>query len=454
MLPVKSGLQGSRQNNLFPQVKRMDIKEKLENMKPFHMWLLFMLLYVSFSTEVLWRPFIFAEDTLFLNNALTDGFKSLFYRHAEYWEMISRLSGNLAIFLGRGANSYLVTAFVMKAIAIAIFSYYILYFAIADFSWLVKERWKRLLISFFVLVWFGNFLNSYYNVTNIHWAGEYFLFLVGLNLVFNNKFPGIFCTVICLLTCMNSPEACLVLIPFAIYILNRIRERKIKLWWMLVYILVFFATVLQFYVVKKSGNGANVTDVSHIFSALSKSFVALLSTASYVLGNEIRSYLNPGLRVISGCFIWFFIISLYIKIGKVKWSLILLYVLVFIFLHYMPIYIKYSFVWPQDFWVHSCPASVLSFLFLCAIANLKRITNNNVVKQTILLFSLIVIVSQLSHAGKIDGLGPAHYKTYDYEMLGMSQIEEANKIIDFNSRNYKTLRLYAGWDLLIPVKSE
>ena len=98
----------------------MDIKEKLENMKPFHMWLLFVLLYVSFSTEVLWRPFIFAEDTIFLNNALTDGFKSLLYRHAEYWEMISRLTANIAIFLGRGANSYLVTTFVMKAAAIAI----------------------------------------------------------------------------------------------------------------------------------------------------------------------------------------------------------------------------------------------------------------------------------------------------------------------------------------------
>ena len=115
----------------------MDVKEKIENMKPVYLWLLFVILYVSFSTEVLWRPFIFAEDTVFLNNALTDGFRSLFYRHAEYWEIISRLSANLAIFLGSAANSYLVTACVMKTAASSMFSDYSGYCAAADFSWLV-----------------------------------------------------------------------------------------------------------------------------------------------------------------------------------------------------------------------------------------------------------------------------------------------------------------------------
>lgn len=318
----------------------MNLKEKIENMKPFYMWLLFVILYVSFSTEVLWRPFIFAEDTLFLNHALNDGFKSLFYRHAEYWEMISRLSGNLAVFLGRGANSYLVTAFVMKAIAIAIFSYYILYFAIADFSWLVKERWKRFLISFIVLIWFGNFFNSFYNVTNIHWAGEFFLFIVGLNLVFNKKFPRVFCTVICLLTCMNSPEACLVLIPFAIYVLSGIIDKNIRPREVVVYLLVFAAAVLQFYVIKLSGNGSKVTDAGVILSALPKSLVSIVTSACYVLGNETMSYLSTAWRLITGCLFWLFIIYSYIKFRRTKGVLFLMYVSAFLFMHYMIIHIK------------------------------------------------------------------------------------------------------------------
>lgn len=431
----------------------MDIKEKLENMKPFHMWLLFVLLYVSFSTEVLWRPFIFAEDTIFLNNALTDGFESVFYRHAEYWEMISRLTANIAIFLGRGANSYLVTTFVMKAVAIAIFSYYILYFAIADFSWLVKERWKRFLISFIVLIWFGNFFNSFYNITNIHWAGEYFLFLVGLNLVFNKKFPGMFCTVICLLTCMNSPEACLVLIPFAIYVLNGMIRRDIRLNEAAVYLLVFAVAVLQFYVIKISGNGSKVADSSIVFHALPKSIVSILSSACYVLGNETMSYMSPALRVMAGSFVWVFIVFSYIKFCRMKGMFFLLYILAFLFMHYMMINVKpLNASWVnQDYWIYSSPAAVLAFAFFCALANIRSVLPIDTERKICLVFSAVVIIVEVSHAGKIDGLG-GHYHTYDYDMLGMRQIEEANKAVDFNGRNYKTATLFAGWDLLVPVR--
>lgn len=433
----------------------MDIKEKIENMKPFHMWLLFVLLYVSFSTEVLWRPFIFAEDTLFLNNALTDGVKSLFYRHAEYWEMISRLTANIAIFLGRGANSYLVTTFVMKAVAIAIFSYYILYFAIADFSWLVKERWQRFLISFIVLVWFGNFFNSYYNITNIHWTGEFFVFLVGLNLVINRKFPGVLCVIMCLLTCMQSPEACILTVPFAIYIFDRIREKKICFTEMLVYILVVMTAFLQFYVIKKSSNGVHVTDINHIFSVTPKTLISVLSVSSYVFGNEVVSYLSPALRMLLGAFVWIFLIYSCIKINRIYIAYFVLYVAVFLFLHYTIIHIKpldsaLSYV-DSDIWIHSCPAAVVALTFFCIVKNCGFIWDSSAIKLAALLFSTIILVSQISHAGKISDLS-SPYKSYDYNMLGMWQIEETNKEVDFNSNNYKKLKLYAGWDLLIPVR--
>ena len=172
------------------------------------------------------------------------------------------------------------------------------------------------LISFIVLIWFGNFFNSFYNVTYIHWAGEFFLFLVGLNLVFNKKFPGMFCTVICLLTCMNSPEACLVLIPFAIYVLRGIMDKDIRPREVFVYLLVFSAAVLQFYVIKLSGNGSKVTDAGVILSALPKSLVSIVTSACYVLGNETMSYLSTAWRLIAGCLFWLFIIYSYIKFRR------------------------------------------------------------------------------------------------------------------------------------------
>lgn len=77
-------------------------KEKIENTKSIYVWLLFLIIYISFSTEVLFRPFVFAEDTLFLNDALVYGYKSLLFRHAGYLEIFSRIIGNISIVAGGG----------------------------------------------------------------------------------------------------------------------------------------------------------------------------------------------------------------------------------------------------------------------------------------------------------------------------------------------------------------
>ena len=105
----------------------------------------------------------------------------------------------------------------------------------------------------------------------------------------------------------------------------------------------------------------------------------------------------------------------------------------------------------QDYWIYSCPAAVLAFAFFCAAANIRDIIAIDTVRHTVLLLSAAFIITEVSHAGKIDGLG-GHYKTYDYDMLGMKQIEEINKTVDFNGRNHKTLKLYAGWKLQAPVR--
>lgn len=432
---------------------QLGIREKIESLRPFYAWLLFIFLYVSFSTEVLWRPFIFCEDTIFLNNALTDGIKSVFYRHAGYLEIISRLTANIAIFLGKGANSYLVTAFVMKAVAISLYCYYILYFGIADFSWLVKEKWQRYLISFIVLAWFGNFFDSYYNITNMHWAGEFFIFLVGLNLVCNKKFPGKFCIIICLLTCLQSPEACLLVIPVSIYVLNGIIKRKIKLIEILAYLLVFVAVCLQFWVLKISGG--NSLNGNGIYLAVPKSLISILSTASYVLGNEIISYVSTSLRLMIGSLIWIFIVFSYKKLYGTKGMLFIVYALIFLFLHYMMIHIKplNALFTHQDFWIYSCPAAILALSFFSVAMSANSLVSSNTLKHFILLFSTIVVISQVSHAGKIGGLESLHYKSYDYDMLGMGRLEEANKSVDFKSNKYKSVKLYdQDWAVLMPTR--
>lgn len=117
----------------------------------------------------------------------------------------------------------------------------------------------------------------------------------------------------------------------------------------------------------------------------------------------------------------------------------------------MTVYIKYSFIWGPDTWVNSSPGAVAALFFFCATVYINSIFKGETVKRIILVFLAVILISQVSHAARMDGLGQ-HYKRYDYDMLGMKLIEETNKTVDFNSRTYKTLTLYANWNLLIPVR--
>ena len=89
-----------KQKNNKDKILIVTSKEKIENTKSIYVWLLFLIIYISFSTEVLFRPFVFAEDTLFLNDALVYGYKSLLFRHAGYLEIFSRIIGNISIVAG------------------------------------------------------------------------------------------------------------------------------------------------------------------------------------------------------------------------------------------------------------------------------------------------------------------------------------------------------------------
>lgn len=428
-------------------------KEKIENTKSIYVWLLFLIIYISFSTEVLFRPFVFAEDTLFLNDALVYGYKSLLFRHAGYLEIFSRIIGNISIVAGGVFNNYLVSTFCMKIVAIFVVTYYVIYFGIEDFAWLVKEKFLRYIICFIILVCFGNFFNCFYNITYIHWIGEFFIFLVGLNLVFNKKLPGIFCSIVCVMTCLQSPEGCLLIVPLAIYVFFRIRERTIKASELVFYLFVFLSTVFQYYALKTSSY-STCLGLESILSAFYKSIISVLSCPSYVLGNEIMSYLSNMTRFVLGVLLWIFIIFSYININRKHGLFLILYVVGFLFSHYIMIHVKpvtAGYV-NQDYWCYSSPALIITLVFLGAIVNINSFLDNQIVKRAIFIFLTIFLLSQVSHVGKIDGLGGQHYKTYDYDMLGMNRIEEANKSVDFRGKNYERVTLYAGWVLLIPIR--
>ena len=64
------------------------------------------IIYFSLDFRMIKMPFVFAEDAIFLNEAITDGFKSIIYRHAGYFELLPRLFANIAVFIGAIFNSY------------------------------------------------------------------------------------------------------------------------------------------------------------------------------------------------------------------------------------------------------------------------------------------------------------------------------------------------------------
>ena len=153
----------------------------IENIKEWK-WILIsylvcLLIYISISVQILYQPYIFAEDgKIFFQEALNNGISSIFNTYGGYISVIPRIIALIAVSLGKCFNSFYIVTAVMKFLSILFAIFCINYFNSNEFKWIIKSRSIRLFFSLISILILTFQSNMSYNVTYTHWwAGVFTL---------------------------------------------------------------------------------------------------------------------------------------------------------------------------------------------------------------------------------------------------------------------------------------
>lgn len=424
------------------------------------LFLLFMLFYVILDIRIIKEPFIWSEDTIFLNEALTDGIRSLFYRHNAYLELISRTSGILAIMAGRIFNDYQIVTFIMKTIAILLACYYVSYFWISDFDWVMRDRRYRFVVSLLMLLWICNYLNMMYNVTSIHWFGEIYIFLIGLNMLHGN-YPKRFDLALMIFTMLNSPEACIIAAPCVILLFISMRNKTVMPRRIGYACLTSACAFIQLFCLAtgEKAVGSAVSDLTigwHLFFSVTEWFGFMAELPAYLFGCQFVSFIPHVLRIAIGIFIWKQLWNCY-KEQRIPKD-VLFYVISFIGFHYLLVAYKYPVRISQSPVTWELSSSICMLIILLTFIKEKDWKKDKKYSLIATIFAL-VIVSQISGVGKIhnpDDLyhidEAGNYISYDYTALGMDRLKEVFDRVDFSSNEYEYVNLYRFWNAQVPVQ--
>lgn len=424
------------------------------------LFLVFVGIYLAFDIEILWQPFIWSEDTIFLNESLVLGFPSIFNRHAAYLEILSRLSGYISILIGRLTNSYWNVTFMMRAISTLLGAYYIAYFWIEDFDWVLPGRKNRFFVSVLMLIWVCNFYNMMYNITSLHWIGEVYVFLIGLNLI-KGRYPKCLDLILLVLTMLNSPEGCIIAAPAVLMTLSHVVKKE-KDWKSIMFALLTSACAILQIVMLLTGEYALYDKVEeldfgwHLFFMTTNLFGFMIECPMFLFGNQVTFFApNPILLLMGGIF-WYQIKRL--KSKELVSKLIFSYVLLFLFCHYVMVSYKYPIRISQskDYWEHASVACMM----IVFISSTKWDWKNLIKKRTIQILFVFVLCGQIAGIGKIHNpwdkyhiIGKDYYR-YDYALIGMDRLNAVLDRVDFSSKNYERVSLYRDWCAMVPVAEE
>lgn len=423
-------------------------------------FLAFIAIYVAFDIEILWQPFIWSEDTYFVNHAYLYGIRSLLFRHAAYLEIISRIAGNLAIGVGWLTNSYWNVTFVMRVIAITLGAYYLSYFWIEDFDWVLKGRKKRFFVSFLMLVWICNFYNMMYNVTSLHWMGEVYIFLIGLNML-KDRYPRPWDIVLMILTMLNSPEACIIAAPCVILALIKIKNHQCNKKIFFFAAITSICAITQIILLLTGEEAVNeiITELSplwHAFFSITELIGFCIEVPVYIFGNQVIFALPNIVLIVIGILIWKKLFQLQ-KSGTIETS-VFIYTAMFLFFHYVLVSYKYPARISQskDYWEQAAAVCMIFIL----ISSIKIDWVHFIKTKRLGLIILCILLSEFSGIGKIHNpdddyraIGEDYYR-YDYSILGMDRLEETFDRVDFHSNTYEPVHLYRSWHAYVPVKDK
>jgi hypothetical protein len=189
--------------------------------RPFHFLFLALMLFLR-RPDALLNAQPWAEDgSLFLQQAMEHSFNSLFIPYAGYLHIIPRLVTLISLQFG-----FMNAPLIMNASALFISSLCVSYFFNADFRFIIRNDFLRLICTILIICPPSQqFYDIYLNITNIQWFLSIFIALWIIKFIFKfnslteknkiSSFKEILCIIFLSLSFLTAPLS-FIMIPFLI----------------------------------------------------------------------------------------------------------------------------------------------------------------------------------------------------------------------------------------------
>lgn len=427
---------------------KMNVKDNKRNKIVF--FICFIAICISFDINIIKVPFVFAEDSIFINDAITDGFNSITYRHAAYLEIIPRLIANIAVFIGKTFQSYYIVTKVMQILTIILDSYFLLVFYFEDFSWICKSKKIRFSFCVVFLLWMSNFFNTMYTSVYIHWFAEFYVFLIGLNYIKGKK-VGVINWFVLPVVLLNSPEASIVLFPMVLYSLYQVAiVRKIEKIYLVICSYCLIA-ILQIILLFGGGYDTSINSIAsnNISSILGNTITMVMRVPTLLFSNKVVEIIGFKASIFLGILMWIVIIiaAFYFEI-----VLEIIYSLFFISAHFFLVSVKFDWgTISADNWVYCMPCISVMVVGILLVSKFKQRTKiTSVQKHIVLIMFACICISEASGMLKIGYIDYTSTRYIDY-YPSIYPVAEYEDRIDFSSKEYEVVT-EGVWQFLIPIR--
>jgi len=422
----------------------LKLNTEVENIKEWK-WNLFCLficglVLILISPEILWQPYIFAEDAgIYFTDAMNEGISSLGNTFGGYISVIPRIISLIALFFGKQYNSIVLVTSIMKWMSIIFVAICINYFNTKQFTWIIKNRIQRFIVVFFMLLAMCNQNFMLYSVTYTHWWGGLLVFLVSLNILYK-KLPPLYIMPFLLLSVLSSPSAILIAIPIVYYFFSEIKEnyKNIKLYLytnkinIMKLILISISVLIQVYAILflqheiPNINNPSIS-LDFLFNLFINVFKSVINVVTYSITFGLARELPREVSLIIGSIIWIILIFIYTK--NKNWKIIIWSILEIFLLYTMSEFKDetcYALPYYPTSWYNSINATIIIFLSANCLFYYINTNINTCIKYIVIITAIIIAV-----VWGIIGFKYAKRPDYSY-CVNIFNVEDK---IDFSSDN-------------------
>lgn len=438
--------------------KQITMIKKIFNNKYFKFFSCFIFFYIfiiALHPDVLKVSYLHAEDGRdFFGGWVTDGIKSLFFTQGGYLCLVSRIIGGFAFFAFKCTNSIYIIGDTIEVLSTAFTALVFSWFCSKEFEFLIKKRYKRIILSILLIVLFSNYYSVLYNAVGIHWICGFVSFLASIKLL-NNELPSYKSLPLILISIVSSASSMILGFALIYYLFKNIKIndfisslKKHSIHDYIKFILIGLFMCVQAYFILFVGNNTDAEVSNSLKDILFYSINMLLSIPLSILGpNFIITVSNLGLNVYLGSAVWIVTVILVVKAGKTK-SFILFVIDIF-FLYFMTFYKNTDLVqtyqnlteWAISFY-NALPSMIYMILLMLVIDETKiKHTFDYAIGFTAIFVILFYILFS---------------KSYNPDFTKNNYLDDASKYTKVKSENYALIYItpYNGWSVKVPVNEK